>query len=59
MTVEDIYRVIENDCKIIIVEESLHGEILKHAGKLRSDNKYMSSYVKKIQGWEHGLIIEI
>ena len=59
MTVEDIYRVIENNCEIIIVEESSYGEILKHTGKLRGDNKYMSSYVKKIQGWEHGLIIEI
>ena len=60
MTVEDIYRVLEDDEEVIIGENSPYGLITKHVGSLRDCNKdYMSSNVRSLRGWSHGLIIEI
>ena len=60
MTVEDIYRVLENDEEVIIGENSPYGLITKHVGTLRDcNNDYMSSHVMSLKGWSHGLIIEI
>lgn len=59
MTVEDIYRVLVDD-EVIIEEESPYGLILRHVGKLRDcDSEYMSCQVRSINGWSHGIIIEI
>lgn len=60
MTVEDIYRVLENDEEVIIGENSPYGLITKHVGLLRGcSEELMNSSVRSIKGWTHGLIIEI
>lgn len=63
MTVEDIYRVLENDEEVIIGKNSPYGLLPMHIGLLKDcDNEYMNCNVKSIKsgkGMSHGVIIEI
>lgn len=69
MTIEDIYRILDDKNDVIIYRNittlfgkktALYGIKVYYMGSLKDcDRDYMDYEVKKIKGWENGIEIEI
>ena len=69
MTIEDIYRVLDDKNDVIIYRNITalignktvsYGSEVYHIGSLKDcDRDYMNYQVKSIKGWDNGLEIEI